>query len=61
MGKKWDLYLTPTHHNGLKKESLVRLAKITTLEKSLILGRLGSLSKENLTLLDNNLKILFDL
>jgi len=57
--KDWDLFLEPAVNNGLKKESIVRLSKITTLEKSLVLGRLGRISKQKMALLDDNLKLLF--
>jgi mRNA interferase MazF len=59
--KEWDLYLEPTDHNGLKKPSIVRLAKITTLEKSLILGELGMISHKKLDELQQNLRTLFDI
>ena len=57
--KEWDLYLEPSAENGLKKESIVRLAKITTLDKELILGRLGTISEPMLKDLNKNLRILF--
>jgi mRNA interferase MazF len=59
--KDWDLFLEPTKSNGLKKKSIVRLAKITTLEKDLVLGRLGTISPSKLNELNNKLTILFSL
>lgn len=59
--KEWDLNLEPNVQNGLKKASIVRLAKITTLEKSLILGKLGTLSQEKLDDLQEKLRQLFDI
>jgi len=59
--KDWDLFLEPTAKNGLKKESIVRLSKITTLEKRLVLGRLGTISKEKMASLNVNLKLLFEI
>lgn len=59
--QEWDLHLEPTDQNGLKKPSVVRLAKITTLEKSLILGRLGKISFGKLDQLQQNLRVLFDI
>jgi mRNA interferase MazF len=42
---KWqntfDILLEPNDLNGLKKTSLVRVSKITTIDKDLILGKLG--------------------
>lgn len=44
---KWqntfDILLEPNDLNGLKKTSLVRVSKITTIDKDLILGKLGEL------------------
>ena len=44
---KWqnphDILLEPNDSNGLKKTSLIRLSKITTIDKDLILGKLGEL------------------
>ncbi|WP_396168832.1 type II toxin-antitoxin system PemK/MazF family toxin [Flavobacterium sp.] len=44
---KWqnpfDILLEPNDSNGLKKTSLLRLSKITTIDKDLILGKLGEL------------------
>lgn len=57
--KDWDLSLDPTELNGLKKTSIVRLAKITTLERELILGRLGTISESKLKELNKKLGILF--
>ncbi|WP_350356725.1 type II toxin-antitoxin system PemK/MazF family toxin [Fodinibius salsisoli] len=54
-------FLEPTELNGLKKKSLVRLAKITTLEKNLILGRLGTISESRLKELNKKLKVLLGL
>jgi len=59
--KDWDLFLEPSKNNGLKKESIVRLSKITTLEKRLVLGRLGTISKVKMASLNDNLKLLFDI
>ena len=39
-----DLILIPNEENGLKKESLVKLSKIATLDKILISGKLGNIS-----------------
>ncbi len=57
----WNVDLTPTVKNGLKKASIIRLAKITTLEKGLVIGRLGRLADETLNEVDVNLKRMFAL
>jgi mRNA interferase MazF len=59
--EEWNIDLIPTAGNGLKKRSVLRLAKITTLDKELILGRLGSLSSEMLDKVNENLMRLFAL
>lgn len=56
-----DIILEPSSQNGLKKKSLLRLAKLTTLEKSLVLGKLGQLSTGKTKEVDKKLRILFDL
>jgi len=56
-----DIVLSPTSINGLKKLSLIRTSKIATLDKSLAKGLLGKLGPIELTDLNNQLKILFDL
>src|SRR5215212_2263970 len=56
---KWqeptDVLLTPTFINGLKKLSLVRASKLATLDKSLIKGRMGSLTIKEVGELDQRL------
>lgn len=41
---EFSIKLTATAINGLKIDSLVRLNKITTLDKNLVFGKLGNLS-----------------
>ena len=62
---KWqeelDIKVEPTPDNGLKRTSLVRLSKLTTIDKELVIGRLGNLSKDELASVDENLIKLFKL
>jgi mRNA interferase MazF len=62
---KWneatDLILNPSTKNGLKKQSLLRLSKLATIDKELAIGRLGSLNTNDLKQVDSNLKILLKL
>ena len=62
---KWkethDLVLQPTRDNGLKRESVLKLSKIATLEKDLLIGRLGSLNAADLFRMNQNLLALFQL
>ena len=62
---KWkeatDVILKPSGGNGLKKESLVRLSKLATIDKDLVLGRLGTVNRESIKLINDNLKKIFQL
>jgi mRNA interferase MazF len=51
----YDILLEPNDRNGLKKTSLIRLSKITTIDKDLILGKLGELDSVDLQNINNNL------
>ena len=50
-----DLDLTPDELNGLKKASLVKLNKIATLDKRLLLGMLGKVGERELSEVDEKL------
>lgn len=39
-----DVRLEPSNQNRLKKTSLIRLSKITTIDKDLVIGKLGQLT-----------------
>ena len=56
-----DIVLFPNDQNGIKKQSLVRTSKIATIDKALAPGLLGKLSANEITELNNKLKILFQL
>lgn len=56
-----DILISPSPENGLKKQSLLRLNKIATLSKDLILGRLGSLTNDEIKMVDKNLVKLFQI
>lgn len=43
---KFDFEINPTKGNGLKKSSIVRISKFATLDKELVIGRLGTLEQE---------------
>ncbi|HYM92972.1 MAG TPA: type II toxin-antitoxin system PemK/MazF family toxin, partial [Chitinophagaceae bacterium] len=38
-----SVVIKPTQSNGLKKESLIRLNKLATIDKELIIGKIGEL------------------
>ena len=62
---KWkdehDLILQPSADNGLKRESVLKLSKIATLEKELLIGRLGTLNGADLIRMNQSLMALFKL
>jgi mRNA interferase MazF len=57
---KWqsdfDIIIQPTELNGLKKTSLLRLNKFATIDKDLVIGRLGSLDDQSIDSLNFNLR-----
>ena len=58
---QFDFSIEPDELNGLKITSLLRLSKITTLDKDLILGKLGELSPVHINQINNNLLNLLQL
>lgn len=56
---KFDVLVTPSTSNGFKVKSTIKVNKIATLQKKMILGRLGTLELSSLTKVDNLLKDLF--
>lgn len=62
---KWqedfDVKIEPTPTNGLKRTSLIRLSKLATLDKDLVIGKLGNLLQDELTSVDKNLVKIFRL
>jgi len=59
--EKSDIILYPSPENGLKKQSLLRISKIATLDKSLVKGLLGKLTTDELILVNEKLKELLQL
>ena len=57
----YDIILQPTKENGLKIISIIRLSKIATLSKEIVLGRLGNLNSTQLKEVDTKLINLFNL
>ena len=56
---KWredfDVKIEPTETNRLKRKSLIRLRKLATIDKDLVIGKLGDLSSDELANVDKNL------
>lgn len=53
--EQYDILVNPSEHNGLKKPSLIRLSKLATIDKDLVIGRLGILDLKTIRLLNSNL------
>lgn len=51
----YDLKIEPSDSNGLKKTFLIRLNKITTIDRDIVIGRLGILSSEDVKIVNYNL------
>ena len=58
---KHDISILPSHDNGLKVPSLIRVSKIATINTNLVLGELGELSDAEIMQLDENLKELLQI
>jgi mRNA interferase MazF len=62
---KWkeetDILLKPNKNNGLKKDFVLRLGKIATIDKNLVLGRIGRMDANVLKQVNLNLIKLFKL
>jgi mRNA interferase MazF len=56
-----DIILLPTSTNGIRKQSLIRVSKIATLDRKLAKGLLGRLTISDISALNSNLKKLLDL
>jgi mRNA interferase MazF len=57
----FDVLVTPSTENKLKKTSLIKLSKCVTVDKRNMLGLLGTLEKENIELINSKLIKLFEL
>ena len=57
--EKDDVMVEPSIFNGLKKASLIRLSKFTTIDTTLVIGKFGAL--EALEQVNASLTELFDL
>jgi mRNA interferase MazF len=56
-----DVLVKHNSNNGLKKDSLIKVSKIATLDKSLAIGLLGYISSTELTKVEQSLKTFFQL
>ncbi len=56
-----DVKIKKTEVNGLKKNSVIKISKIATLDKKTILGEIGEVDNNLKKKIDHNLKKVFDL
>ena len=56
-----SIVIKPTTANGLKKESLIRLNKLATIDKDLIIGKIGMLDSNEKNNVNQKLKEIFQL
>ena len=59
--KLFDISVTASLGNGLKQNSVIKLDKIATLQKKIVLGEIGILEPTTLLLVTKKLKYLFKL
>ncbi len=57
----FDIKLIPSSFNGLKKISLLKCSKFSTIDKDLVLGQIGTLEKSYISRLNKNLVELLQL
>lgn len=57
----YDVHVAPSAGNGLKVPSIVRVDKLATLEKKIVIGELGALEPEALKQVDTTLRKVFTL
>jgi mRNA interferase MazF len=58
---KTDIKVEPTRENGLKVNSIIKVAKIATLEKRIALGEIGSLDDKTAGIVQSKLRIVLGL
>lgn len=58
---RMDIQVLPTPENGLKANSIIKVAKIATLEKKIALGEIGSLDTKTMKTLNTKLKTVLGL
>jgi mRNA interferase MazF len=49
----FDLQLKPNSANNLKKESVLKVSKLATLSRKIIIGKIGAVSKKDILSIDN--------
>jgi mRNA interferase MazF len=57
----WDIILEPNLENGLKQISTIKISKIATLDKTLVLGKIGQISSSDILKVNESLTMLFQI
>ncbi len=57
--EEFDVKIQASTTNGLKRTSLIRLSKLATIDKDLVIGKLGNLLLNELKQVDENLNKIF--
>ena len=57
----FDILINPNLNNGIKKESIIKLTKLATLETSLAIGKLGEVEDYKLLEINDKLRVYLDL
>ncbi len=52
---EFDIKIEPSESNGIKKSSLIRLSKLATIDRDLIIGLIGQLDRAYFSQLDKKL------
>jgi len=58
---KFDIEIFPSSENGIKKESIIRLNKFATLDKKIVLGKIGVIDINSIKRINSNLKKILEL
>lgn len=57
----YDILIKRSQRNGLKVDSVLKLTKVITLDKKLIIGKIGDLEEDILKQVDNKLIKIFEI
>lgn len=56
-----DILVSPDFNTGINQNSLIKVGKIATISKNLVFGKLGSIPEEQLNILNQKLKQVFQI
>ncbi|WP_206081868.1 type II toxin-antitoxin system PemK/MazF family toxin [Maribellus sediminis] len=59
--EEFDIEITPSAENGIKKSSLIRVSKLATIDSDLVIGELGRIEDHYISRLNRNLIQIFQL